>query len=144
MHDLINIHSEIRLNIFMKNPIQQTGIDHPAIAVEKVDEIAEWYCKVLGYEKWFRHDKPVWMLKAADGSLLEIMPRDHTTRPERTTWTPGWSHLAIRVENIETALAHLEGQGVVWEGEMIEAIGGGKLRSFYDPEGNMLQVVQRG
>jgi glyoxylase I family protein len=120
-----------------------TGIDHPAVAAEDVDKLASWYCEVLGYEKYFRHEKPVWILKAPDNTLIEIMPRDHTSRPDRTTWTPGWSHLALRVNNIEQAITYLDSKGVVWGGELIHAIGGGRVRTFYDPDGNMLQIVER-
>lgn len=125
--------------------IQQllTGIDHPALAANDVHALAEWYCKVLGYSKFFLNDKPVWMLKAPDNSLLEIMPVDDTARPQRTTWTPGWSHLALRVSNIEEAIQLLEASGVVWESELTNAIGGGRVRAFFDPEGNMLQLVER-
>lgn len=61
------------------------GIDHPAVAADNVDELADWYCAMFGYEKWFKHPKPVWMLRAPDGTLLEVMPKDDTTRPTRTT-----------------------------------------------------------
>ena len=120
-----------------------TGIDHPALAANDVDRLAEWYCEVLGYEKYFRHDKPVWMLRAADGTLIEIMPKDDTPRPERTTWTPGWSHLALRVNDIEKIVDYLDEKGVTWGGELTDAIGGGRVRTFYDPDGNMLQIVER-
>jgi glyoxylase I family protein len=120
-----------------------TGIDHPAIAVRDVDAMADWYCLVLGYTKYHRDPKPVWMLSTPDGSLLEIMPVDHTPRPHRTTWTPGWSHLALRVNDINAAIAHLEAHNVTFTSELIDAIGGGKVRAFEDPEGNMLQVVER-
>ncbi len=120
-----------------------TGIDHPALAANDVDQLADWYCRVLGYEKYFRHDKPVWILRAADGTLIEIMPKDDTPRPPRTTWTPGWSHLALRVGDIEQAIRYLDAQGVTWGGELIEAIGGGRVRTFQDPDGNMLQIVER-
>lgn len=119
------------------------GLDHPAVAADDVDKLADWYCDVLGYEKFFRDDKPVWMLRAPDGSLIEIMPRDETDRPQRTTWTPGWSHLALRVSNFEEAEKALDKIGVPWMGDSVDAIGGGKLRSFSDPEGNMLQIVER-
>jgi glyoxylase I family protein len=127
----------------MAKPFVITGIDHPAVAAEDVDQLAEWYCQVLNYEKVFRHDKPVWILKAPDATLLEIMPKDDTARPARTTWTPGWSHLALRVKDIEQAIASLDANEVTWAGETIDAIGGGRLRTFSDPDGNMLQIVQR-
>ena len=119
------------------------GIDHPAVAAEDVDALSEWYVDTLGYEKVFRHDKPVWILRAQDGTLLEVMPRDETPRPERTTWTPGWSHIAIRVSDFERALAFLEEKGVVWTGDEMNAIGGGRVRNFVDPDGNMLQILER-
>jgi len=120
-----------------------SGIDHPALAADDVESLANWYCDVLGYRKYFHDPKPVWMLIAPDNSLLEIMPKDDTLRQPRTTWTPGWSHLALRVENMEQAMAYLDSKGVHWGGEMVPAIGGGKVRTFFDPEGNMLQVVER-
>lgn len=127
----------------MINGLGLTGIDHPAIAVNDVDAMAQWYCDVLGYKKYYRDDKPVWMLLAPDNSLFEVMPKDDTIRPERTTWTPGWSHLALRVDDIDRAIAWLDSHNVVWTANLTEAIGGGRVRAFADPEGNMWQVVER-
>lgn len=127
----------------MTNSLKINGIDHPGVAANDVETLADWYCNVFGYEKWFRHDKPVWMLRAPDGTLLEVMPKDDTARPERTTWTPGWSHLALRVENINEAIAFLDAQGVTWGGETVDAVGGGKVRNLFDPDGNMLQILER-
>lgn len=124
-------------------PFKITGVDHPAVAATDVDQLADWYCEVLGYAKYFRHDKPVWILKAPDNTLLEIMPIDNTARPTRTTWTPGWSHVALRVENLEKAIAYLDNKGIKWGGEVMNAIGGGKVRNLFDPEGNMLQILER-
>jgi glyoxylase I family protein len=119
------------------------GIDHPAVAANDVEKLSDWYCTVLGYEPWFQHPKPVWMLKAPDGTLLEIMPKDDSSRPSRTTWTPGWSHLALRVQDIETAIVYLDQCEVKWGGELSPAIGGGRVRNFFDPEGNLLQILER-
>ena len=119
------------------------GVDHPAVAADDVEKLADWYCSVLGYKKWFRHDKPVWMLVAPDNTLLEIMPKDDTARPVRTTWTPGWSHVALRVSDIEQAIIWLDQHGVTWGGELTNAIGGGRVRNFLDPDGNMLQILER-
>jgi len=126
-----------------ENILKINGIDHPAVAAEDVEKLATWYCEVFGYKKWFHHPKPVWILRAPDGTLLEVMPRDNTGRPERTTWTPGWSHLALRVDDIEAAIRVLDEKGVAWGGETVEAIGGGRVRNLFDPDGNMLQILQR-
>ena len=119
------------------------GVDHPAVAADDVESLAEWYCDVFGYEKYFKHLKPVWMLKAPDGTLLEVMPKDETLRPQRTTWTPGWSHVAFRVTDIEEAIAFLESKNIVWGGSVMDAIGGGRVRNCFDPEGNMIQILER-
>ena len=119
------------------------GVDHPALAADDVDKLSDWYCDVLGYEKVVRHEKPVWILRAPDRTLLEIMPRDDTPRPVRTTWTPGWSHLAIRVSDFDAAVVELDQKGIRWTGDETGAIGGGRVRNFVDPEGNMLQILER-
>lgn len=122
---------------------QFTGIDHPAVAAESVDDLAEWYCEVLGYRKHTRTEQPVWILEAPDGTLLEVMPRDANPRPERSVCTPGWSHVALRVSDFDAAERALDEKRVRWSGPEVEAAGGGRLRSFLDPDGNMLQIVQR-
>lgn len=119
-----------------------TGLDHPAIAVAEVDAYADWCCATLGFRKVHRHPKPVWILGLPDGTLLEVMPQDGTPRPLRTTWTPGWSHLALRVPSLVQAEAELDGK-VTWDGPAVDAIGGGRVRSFRDPQGNMWQIVER-
>ena len=119
------------------------GIDHPAIAVKDVEKIVSWYCDVLGYEVFVRTEKPVHIIKAPDGSYIEVMPEDGSARPQRNVCTPGWSHLALRVSDFDKAIAALDKHGVKWEGAEFEAVGGGRIRNFTDPEGNLLQIVQR-
>ena len=125
----------------MKNVF--TGIDHPAIAADDVVSLTQWYCDVLGYQVIAKTDKPVFIIEAPDGTFIEMMPKDETSRPERTICTPGWSHLALRVNDMDVAMAKLEEKGVVWAGAEFEAVGGGRIRNFTDPEGNLLQIVQR-
>ena len=120
-----------------------TGIDHPAIAVKEVEKMTRWYCDVLGYEVFTRTDKPIYILKAPDGSFVEVMPEDGSPRPQRTVCTPGWSHLALRVSDMDRAMDELDQHHVPWEGPEFGAVGGGRMRNFADPEGNMIQIVQR-
>lgn len=120
------------------------GVDHPALSADDLEALSGWYCRTLGYELFFHHEtRRVHVLRAPDGTLFEMMQRDDSSRPARDVLTPGWSHLALRVDDLTAAVAHLDAQGVHWLSEVVPAIGGGELRSFADPEGNMLQVVQR-
>jgi len=119
------------------------GIDHPAIAVKDVEKITQWYCDVLGYEVFVRNEKPVYIIKAPDGSFIELMPEDGSPRQERNVCTPGWSHLALRVSDMDKAMLELDKHNVSWTGPEFEAVGGGRIRNFTDPEGNMLQILQR-
>ncbi|MDR1525654.1 MAG: VOC family protein [Tannerella sp.] len=123
-------------NVFM-------GIDHPAIAADDVESLTKWYCETLGYKVFARTGKPVYIIEAPDGTFIEMMPKDETVRPCRTINTPGWSHLALRVSDMDAAMAALDRRGIVWEGPDFEAAGGGRIRNFADPEGNVLQIVQR-
>ena len=119
------------------------GIDHPAVAAENVEALASWYCEVLGYERLFLDPRPIWLLRAPDGSVLEILPVDGNPRPVRTNLTPGWSHVAFKVDDIEVAIQHLDNHDIKWSSPLSPATGGGKVRTFFDPEGNVLQVVER-
>jgi catechol 2,3-dioxygenase-like lactoylglutathione lyase family enzyme len=120
-----------------------SGIDHLALAVNDPDAMAEWFCAVLDYRKRAGQPGGAWLLEGRDGTFLEVMPRDETPRPTRTTWSPGWSHLALRVNNLDNAIARLDAKGVQWAGASGAALGGGRLRNFTDPEGNLWQLVER-
>jgi glyoxylase I family protein len=119
------------------------GIDHPAIAADDTDSLAKWYCDVLGYAVFAKTDKPVYIVEAPDKTFIEIMPEDDTKRPERTICSPGFSHLALRVNDMDEAIAALDKHKVNWISDEFEAVGGGRIRNFTDPEGNVLQIVQR-
>ncbi len=119
------------------------GLDHPAVAAENVDALADWYCDVLGFEKLFKDPRPIWLLKAPDSTILEILPVDSNPRPIRTNLTPGWSHVAFEVDDIQAGIEHLDSHTVKWSSVLSPATGGGQVRTFFDPEGNVLQIVER-
>jgi catechol 2,3-dioxygenase-like lactoylglutathione lyase family enzyme len=80
------------------------------------------------------------------GTKLEMMPaRDVGLAPEKfARFQPGLRHLALRVSNFDAAYSHLKKLGVVFLFEPVDgAVGGGKIVSFRDPEGNELQIVER-
>jgi glyoxylase I family protein len=119
------------------------GVDHPAVAAENVETLSNWYCEALGFEVLFKDPRPIWLLKAPDGVVLEVLPVDDNPRQARTNLTPGWSHVAFGVDNIEAGIAHLDTYNVVWTSPLSPATGGGLVRTFKDPEGNTIQLIQR-
>jgi len=51
--------------------------------------------------------------------------------------------MALRVTDFDAAYVKLKSAGVEFLGEPVTAVGGGRIISFRDPEGNELQIVQR-
>jgi len=119
------------------------GIDHPALAADDPAALADWCRRVLGAETAGAAPNGARLLRLPDGAFLEVMAKDGTPRPARTTFTPGWSHLALRVKDLDAAIAAIDARGVRWTGAIGEAFGGGRLRNFADPEGNLWQIVER-
>jgi glyoxylase I family protein len=124
-----------------------TAIDHPAIACYDTKKQIEWYCSVLGMRVLAsnENDPPTALVGYGNGTAIELMPaRVQEPRPEeQNRWQPGLRHLALRVEDFDKAYARLQAAGARFIGEPATAIGGGKIISFRDPEGNELQIVQR-
>jgi catechol 2,3-dioxygenase-like lactoylglutathione lyase family enzyme len=94
-------------------------------------------------------DPPIFMVgydsTVSGGAMIELMPaREAGPEPaEAKRFQPGVRHLALRVSDFEQAYLALKALGVTFLMEPTAAIGGGKLVSFRDPEGNELQIVQR-
>ena len=131
-------------------------LDHFAIAAENTEAMVEWYGRVLGLvvhaeggpnppqtQKVFLIGPPVDGNGVRQGMMIEVMPRNETPRHERNSHEPGISHAAWYVADFDGALAHLRASGVRFLSEVISAVGGGRIISFADGEGNMMQIVER-
>jgi glyoxylase I family protein len=126
------------------------SIDHPAISCRDVNRQADWYCRNLGMKQIATDGKspPSLLLgyDSAAGAMIELMPvRDDGPSPDQfARYQPGLRHLALRVTNFDKAYEQLKTLGVKFLFEpLTNAVGGGKIVSFRDPEGNELQIVQR-
>jgi len=121
------------------------GIDHLAIAAKDPAELAAWYRDGLGFKIVFCNDKtpPTLLVAIPGGGMLEIMPDNGRPVVKHELLDPGMRHLALRVTDFEAMHAKLQELQVTFVSDVVEASGGGKLISFEDPEGNVLQTVQR-
>jgi glyoxylase I family protein len=135
-------------------------LDHVAIAAADTEAMVKWYGRVLGLvvhaeggpnpgqtQKVFLIGPP--LLKGATGrgiekgSMVEVMPKNETERRDRKSHDAGISHIAWYVADFDKALAHLRLCGVTFLGEVMQAVGGGRIISFFDCEANMIQIVER-
>ena len=124
------------------------SIDHPAIACYDVHRQIDWYCTHLGMRVLARSESSA-IIGYDDsthaGAMIELMPaRDQGFKPEIIPrFCPGLRHLALRVKNFDAAYRRLAAAGIQFLGEPGAALGGGRIISFRDPEGNELQIVER-
>src|SRR5207249_7682616 len=120
------------------------GLDHAAIAARDPAGLADWYCETLGFRALSNNEKlrPTRLLAGSGGGMIEMMPDDETPPPGRELFDRGISHLAIRVTDLDEALVRVRGSGAE-VADPAAAAGGGRVASFRDPEGNIVQVVER-
>lgn len=130
-------------------------LDHVAIGAEHPEMMVRWYQRVLGLvvhaetgplegatHKTYLIGPPA-SGGVAGGMMMEIMPRNDSPRHARTIREPGLSHVAWAVADFDVALAHLKECQVQFLGELGQAVGGGRIISFADCDGNMMQIVER-
>lgn len=126
------------------NELLFAGVDHVAIAAADPAGLAGWYCETLGFRALSDNgkDRPTRLLAGPGGGMIQMMPDDEAPPPGRELFDRGLSHLAIRVSDLDAALTALRQRGVE-VAEPAAAAGGGRVASFRDPEGNIVQVVER-
>ncbi len=90
-----------------------TGIEHVAIASPDPLRLARWYVEHLGFLINYQsaHSKTVF-IKAADGSMVEIIESAPDTAPAENMNAAGLRHLALTVTDFPSVYAGLKEQGV--------------------------------
>ena len=121
------------------------GIDHLAIAAKDPQRLADWYVAVLDFQIVATNGQspPTLLVGGAAGALIEIMPDNGKPVVEHGWADPGIRHVALRVDDLDAVQARLETAGIGSVRPGGEAMGGGRLWNFADPEGNVLQIVER-
>jgi len=130
-------------------------LDHVAIAADNTDAMAAWYEKVLGLvihvsagpnppqTQKIHLIGPPSSVGINSGMMIEVMPKNDTPRHDRNSHESGISHVAWYVPDFDAALEHLKANNVKFLSDVISAVGGGRIISFADCEGNMTQIVER-
>jgi glyoxylase I family protein len=129
--------------IGMVTGILVTGIEHTAIASPDPHRLADWYVEHLDFAVNHRSSNSrTVFVKAADGSMLEIIESNTADRPAPDMKAPGLRHLAIAVTDFDAVYQRLKGKSVSFLTEP-EKKGGNSLVFFTDLDGNILHLLQR-
>jgi glyoxylase I family protein len=127
--------------------MQIAGLHHVAIIASDYARSRRFYTEVLGLEivhEVHRAERDSWKLdlRLPDGSQIELFsfpsPPPRVSRPEAC----GLRHLALRVADIEAAIAHLQAHGVACEPVRIDAYTGRRFTFFADPDQLPLELYE--
>jgi glyoxylase I family protein len=119
------------------------GLEHTAIASPNPEKLARWYVDHLGFHINFAYEGN-YFVRAPNGSLLEIIPAEGSRPPQNmaNNKNPGIRHLAIAVDDFESAHSHLKSLRVNFLGEPFD-LGANRLVFFNDGDGNLLHLIRR-
>ncbi|MBD9367084.1 VOC family protein [Xanthomonas sp. XNM01] len=127
--------------------MQIAGLHHVAIIASDYARSRRFYTEVLGLEivhEVHRAERDSWKLdlRLPDGSQIELFsfpsPPPRVSRPEAC----GLRHLALRVADIEAAIAHLQAHGVACEPVRVDAYTGRRFTFFADPDQLPLELYE--
>ena len=120
-----------------------TGIEHVAIASPDPHRLADWYVEHLDFIINYRsaNSKTVF-IKAADGSMIEIIESAPDTEPAATMNAAGLRHVALTVADFPGVYARLKEKGVHFLTDA-QTTKGNSVAFFTDPDGNILHLLHR-
>ena len=120
-----------------------TGIEHVAIASPDPHRLAHWYVEHLNFIINYQstNSKTVF-IKAADGSMIEIIESAPDTVPTPTLNAAGLRHVALTVADFPGVYAHLKEEGVPFLTDA-QTSKGNSVAFFRDPDGNILHLLHR-
>ena len=124
-----------------------SGLHHVAIIASNYPRSKHFYTQVLGLPviaEVYREARDSWKLdlRLADGVQLELFsfpaPPPRVSRPEAC----GLRHLALRVPDMDVAVAHLRQHEVEVEAIRIDEYTGKRFTFFADPDGLPLELYE--
>jgi len=122
------------------------NIEHIGIYAQDSVALAGWYANTLDLQEVRRIERgegksPVVFLQGTSGAVVEILPTDSQKRPRELN-SPGFTHLGIVIEDFDAQVARLAALGIDVNG-VRSTSNGWTIGYFNDPEGNILELVQR-
>jgi catechol 2,3-dioxygenase-like lactoylglutathione lyase family enzyme len=114
-------------------------LDHVNVRTGRLDEMRDWYSRVLGLPAGWRPDFPfpgAWMY-AGDHPIVHLVGRDETPGAEEDGLR--LEHFALRGDDLEAFRARLEKEGVPCRESRVPGTNILQL-NIHDPDGNHIHV----
>ncbi len=121
-----------------------TGIEHIAVLAKDSKKLTDWYVDMFGFEIVYDNGKGVYFVKAADGSMLEIIPAEGDSAPTDTKeW--GIRHFALSVtdDGFDKMVKALKANNAEIVTDVAISAKGIKTFFFRDIEGNIFHLIFR-
>jgi glyoxylase I family protein len=120
-----------------------TGIEHTAIASPDPLKLARWYVDHLDFEINFQPaNSTTVFIRAADGSMVEIIESTAPLPDAPGMRDPGLRHLALTVNDFDAVYRRLEAAGITFLTSP-QTVSGNTLAFFADCDGNILHLLHR-
>lgn len=119
------------------------GIEHTAIASPDPGRLAQWYVDNLQFAiNWRSNSSSTVFVKAANGSMIEIIEASGAAPGAGGMRDAGLRHLAIEVSDFAAVYQQLVRNGIRFLTEP-ETRNGNTVAFFADCDGNILHLLHR-
>lgn len=115
---------------------------HVCLNASDADRLADWYVDQLGFERSWEFTTPDGRTRnvyVADGNGFEIQLSD--TEGETPEAGTAWDHLAVVVDDVDSAFERIDDHGVV-QPPAENTAAGSRVAFIEDPDGHVVELVQ--
>jgi predicted enzyme related to lactoylglutathione lyase len=113
------------------------GLDHVYYWVSDMDRAVKFYEEVVGL-RLARRDGASWAMFDASSDVRLALHGAVEGRPIET----GGATAVFRVDDLDSARSDLEHKGATFDEHMGEVEGYARFASFFDPDGNRVQLIE--
>ena len=120
------------------------GIEHIAVCSNDTKRLTDWYVKMFGWDIVYDNGKGTYFVKAADGSMLEVMAADGKDFTAEYN-AGGLRHFALSIDDddFDVMVDKLKAEGVEVVTDVVVSPKGIKTFFFRDIDGNIFHLIYR-
>ena len=119
------------------------GIEHVALRAKDSKALTDWYVKMFDWKVVYDNGKGTYFVKAADGSMIEIL--SFADGKDAADDTVGICHFALATDDadFDVMVDKMKAEGVEVVTDVTVAPNGIKTFFFKDIEGNVFHFIYR-